>query len=287
MTRRETAVVSDSMWGPKEYQKRARLALPLLVRQALSCNPIYYQTLADELGMSNPRTLNYPLGSVGQTLIDLGKLWGEEIPPLQCLVVNQKDATPGEGFGWFMPDSDAWKDMTPSQRRRMTEQVMQQIYAYPKWPAVLAALGLVPSKVELEDLLDGAARMRAGGEGEAHQRLKEYVRQNPSLVGAKTKRRFGCSEKHLPSGDSIDVFFDTDTEWVGVEVKPLSSDEVDLTRGIYQCVKYSAVLRAVVVANQKEIDVRAVLVIEGVLTNRLRQLKTMLGIRVIEGVRVP
>lgn len=85
----------------------------------------------------------------------------------------------------------------------------------------------------------------------------------------------------------MDVFFDAGSEWVGVEVKPLSSDELDLTRGIYQCVKYAAVLRAMVVAEQKDIDTRSVLVIEGCLPERLRLLKTMLGVRVIEGMRVP
>mgnify|MGYP006951097809 CR=1 FL=1 len=287
MVRKETAVVADSMWGAKEYQKRAQRALPVLVRQALAGQPMFYQTLADELGMSNPRTLNWPLGSVGQTLINLGKQWDEEIPPIQCLVVNQQDRTPGQGFGWFMPDADDWKGMSPMQRRRMTEQVMQQIYAYPKWPAVLAALKLEPVKTDFEELLKGAAQFRAGGEGEAHKKLKEYVRQHPQLVGAKTGGRYGRSEERLPSGDSLDVFFDFGPEWIGVEVKPLSSDELDLTRGIYQCVKYAAVLHAMVVAEQKEVDTQAVLVIEGHLSERLQLLKTMLGVRVIEGMRVP
>ncbi len=284
MTRKETAVVADSMWGPKDYQRHAQRALPLLVRQALAGHPIFYQALAGELGISNPRNLNYPLGSVGQTLIDLAKQWGEDIPPIQCLVVNQQDQTPGQGFGWFMPDAEEWKGMSPMQRRRKTEQVMQQIYAYQKWPAVLAALRLEPVENEFEDLLQGAAKMRAGGEGEEHKRLKEHVRRHPQLVGAKTGGCFGRVEERLPSGDSLDVFFDAGTEWVAVEVKPLSSDELDLTRGIYQCVKYAAVLRAVVIADQKDIDVRSVLLIEGRLTERLRLLRTILGVHVIEGV---
>ncbi len=105
MARKETAVIADSMWGPKDYQQHAQRAFPLLVRQAFAGHPIFYQRLAGELGISNPRNLNYPLGSVGQTLIDLGKQWGEDIPPIQCLVVNQQDKTPGQGFGWFMPDA--------------------------------------------------------------------------------------------------------------------------------------------------------------------------------------
>lgn len=287
MARKETAVVADSMWGTKEYQLRAQRAIPILVRQALAGQYVFYQTLADEMGMSNPRTLNYPLGSVGQTLMDLGKRWQEEIPPLQCLVVNQLDQTPGQGFGWFMPNPDEWKRLSPMQRRRLTEQVMQQIYAYPKWLEVLEALRLKPVPLDVEDLLKGAARMGGTGEGEAHKRIKAYVQHNPHLVGAKTSGRAGRVEERLPSGDSLDVFFDAGQQWVAVEVKPLSSDEFDLTRGLYQCVKYNAVLRAMVVAAQADIDVRSVLVIEGTLSNRLTQLRTMLGVQVVEGMRVP
>ncbi|QWT22495.1 hypothetical protein KPL74_10960 [Bacillus sp. NP157] len=287
MERRETAVVAANMWGSKEYQARAREAVPILVRQALAGQPIFYQTLAAELGMPNPRNLNYPLGSVGQTLVELGQQWGEPIPPLQCLVVNQQDATPGQGFGWFMPDPEGWKRMSPMERRRTTEQVMQQIYAYPKWSAVLAALKLEPVKNDFGDLLKQAASMRAGGEGEAHKRLKDYVRLHPNVVGAKTWGRPGRAEERLPSGDSLDVFFDAGAEWIAVEVKPIGSDEPDLARGLYQCVKYTAVLRAMVVADQVNVDARSVLVIEGLLTPRLRLLKTMLGVSVIEGFRVP
>ena len=94
VARGNTAQIAKNMWGKQEYQLRAQRALPILVRQAISGKPIFYQHLADELGMSNPRTLNFPLGSVGQTLIELGHTWQEEIPPIQCLVVNQSHSTP-------------------------------------------------------------------------------------------------------------------------------------------------------------------------------------------------
>jgi hypothetical protein len=97
----ETAQIASPIAGDKLYQKRARLALPLLVRQAEVRKTIYYSDLAQELDMPNPRNLNYVLGSIGQTLIDLSKDWGENIPALQCVVINKQTELPGEGIGWF------------------------------------------------------------------------------------------------------------------------------------------------------------------------------------------
>ena len=46
--------------GAKTYQQRARSALPILVRQAKAHQTMFYSELALEMGISNPRTLNYP-----------------------------------------------------------------------------------------------------------------------------------------------------------------------------------------------------------------------------------
>ena len=51
-------------------------------------------------------------------------------------------------------------------------------------------------------------------------------------------------EKTLPSGDAIDVFFENSQHWVGVEVKSKISNEFDILRGLYQCVKYQAVMES-------------------------------------------
>ncbi len=286
MSRSETAVVSKNIWGDQEYQKRAKEAFPILVRQALAGKPIFYQELADELGMPNPRNLNYPLGSVGQTLIELGEKWSEPIPPIQCLVINQTDKTPGEGFGWFMPDIVDWKRLTKLQRRNLVDGVLQQIYAYTKWPEVLVALKIETLRVDHSELIAQATRL-GGGEGPEHKALKEYVGAHPELVGVAKRHAPGQIEKRLPSGDSIDVFFDAGDEWVGVEVKAEGSGIDDQTRGLFQCIKYEAVLRAMAVADEIPVDTRAVLVLGGKLSVDLFVLKTMLGIDVIEGVAPP
>ena len=77
----ETAQIAEPLTGNKLYQQRARKALPLLIRQAQAEEPITYENLAFELEMSNPRNLNYVLGSIGKALKNLSESWGESVPP--------------------------------------------------------------------------------------------------------------------------------------------------------------------------------------------------------------
>lgn len=282
--RNETAAISANLHGERLYQQRAREALPILVRQAFSGTPMFYQQLATEMGMPNPRNLNYVLGSVGQSLIELGERWEESIPPIQCLVINQVDKLPGEGFGWFISDSADWRELSKRQRATLTQAVMQQIYAYPKWQAVLRALELTPTTPDFTDVLSRASNHMGGGESEDHRRLKEFVQHRPQLIGLANRYGPGVAEKGVPSGDRIDVFFDAGDEWVGVEVKSARSEELDLVRGLFQCVKYKAVLNAMLVAEQRDANARAVLVLEGKLPDRLVPMKHMLGVEVIEGI---
>ena len=52
------------------------------------------------------------------------------------------------------------------------------------------------------------------------------------------------TEVELPSGDRVDVVCYHASRTVAIEVKSNDSDWADLHRGVYQCVKYRAVLAA-------------------------------------------
>lgn len=163
-----TAEVVQNFFGDKNYQKNARGALPILVRQARARAPIFYAFLAKELNMSSARHLNRPLGSIGKTLIELGDEWGESIPPIQCLVINQRDRTPGLGYGWFMSEDD-WSGMTPAKRREALDDQFHLVWSYPRWGKVLEALHLKPLKENFNDLvyepLNGVEAVRARNTG--------------------------------------------------------------------------------------------------------------------------
>src|SRR5436190_337169 len=124
----ETAVVAKPIDETGElYQRRALRALPILVRQAWAGRPIYYGEIAQELGMPNPRNMNYVLGSVGTSIQNLSAKWNERIPPLQVLAINVSAGLPGEGFAEFTNEPDAFKRAPLYQRRRMIEALTAQV----------------------------------------------------------------------------------------------------------------------------------------------------------------
>lgn len=279
-----TAEIASPLDGDKLYQERARAALPLLVRQAAAAKPIFYSALAEELGMPNPRNLNYVLGSIGQAMVRLSKKWKTKVPPIQCLVVNKATGLPGEGIGWFLITKEDFGKLPLRRRREIVQAELQHIYAYPHWDEVLEELELDPAETDFTNEVIKASGGFGGGESAAHKRLKEYVAKNPHVVGLPKSTPEGATEYGLPSGDFLDVSFKYKKSWVAVEVKSKVSDQADIVRGIFQCVKYQAVLDAVLLSESKTQDANAILVLESALPEHLRPLCNLLGVEVIDGV---
>jgi hypothetical protein len=270
--------------GNKLYHERARRALPLLVRQAEAGQTLCYSDLADEMEMPNARNLNFVLGSVGETLEQLSKEWPQRIPPIQCLVVNKTTKLPGNGIGWFLVDKVSYAKLALAQKRQVVKAELSHVFAYPHWRRVLAALKLQPVVQEYGQLLAGAAAFRGGGEGEDHRRLKEYVALHPQIVGLAASAPSGQTEVGLPSGDSLDVSFREGDVWVAAEVKSALSPVADIVRGLYQCVKYRAVMEAALAAQSLVGHPRAVLVLQSKFPATLVPLRNTLGVEVVEEV---
>lgn len=279
-----TAEIAAPLSGDKLYQERARAALPLLVRQAIAAKPIFYSALADELAMPNPRNLNYVLGCIGQAMVRLSKQWKTKVPPIQCLVVNKATGLPGEGIGWFLITKEGFGKLPLRRRREIVQAELQHIYAYPHWNEVLDELELDQAETDFTNEVAKAASGFGGGESAAHKKLKEYVANNPHAIGLPKKTPVGATEYGLPSGDFLDVSFKSKKTWVAVEVKSKISDQADIVRGIFQCVKYQAVLDAVLLSESKEQDANAILVLESKLPTHLLPLCNLLGVKVIDGV---
>lgn len=105
---------------------------------------------------------------------------------------------------------------------------------------------------------------------------------------AADKLRVVGYEADPESGDEIDVFFRSGHQWIGVEVKSCISDKLerDYERGLYQAIKYAAVLEA-----QAQVDhpdappiVKVFLVLERTLPSRLRPTAEKLGVSVLENI---
>jgi len=286
MAKRQTAQIanSDLLGGDKLYLQRARLALPYLVRQAKAGQTIYYSDLADEIEIPNPRNLNYVLGSIGNTLIDLSKRTKVDIPPIQCVVINKRQELPGEGIGWFISPTDFSK-LNKTQKQKVVAAQLTKIYTFQRWDWVLKQLALEPVLTNLDEELKKAKNFGGGGESELHKKFKEFISKNPNVLGLSNGLENGIQEYKLPSADTVDVLFTDKDLKIGVEVKSSISDTADILRGLFQCVKYKHLIEAEQTVNDELPNSRVILALQGQLPDELTLVKNLLGIEVVDRLK--
>jgi hypothetical protein len=159
------------------------------------------------------------------------------------------------------------------------------IKEYPQWNWVLSSLGLSPSVIDTkasEEIIRSDKFYGSGGEGENHKRLKEYVYNHPEVVGIKGFKKREM-EHILLSGDRLDVFFElNDGQKIAVEIKPSTSPDADVLRGLYQCVKYKSILDAEDKVHGEKANNSAILVLGGELSPENRKVRDTLDIKVYE-----
>ena len=123
-----------------------------------------------------------------------------------------------------------------------------------------------------------------GGEGEQHKELKEYIFDYPEVIGI-TKYKDKSTEHYLLSGDRIDVWFELkDGSEIAVEVKSSISSDADILRGLYQCVKYQAIMDAEDSAHDETHDNQVMLVLGGTLSKTNSRIRDCFGIPVFENI---
>jgi hypothetical protein len=272
----------------------ARLALPALVAHVLLQQDdvlptLTYGDLAEMIGWfdKNGKPHARGIGKVLHRIMDLidtvRSAWQEQLPFLTTVVVaaiGENKGLPEAGIESRWPGYQALN--RPDKQARVLAEYVRIMQFGARWGAVLTQLGLTAA----EPLTN---RSGAGGESDAHRALKQYVLNHPAEFGAQSCE-FSQAEYALRSGDSIDVFFCSPQQWIGVEVKSLVSDRMieDYQRGIYQVVKYRAVLEAQAGVDHphKPPSIRVLLVLEGRLPTIYRDLARHLGVDVCENVGV-
>jgi hypothetical protein len=271
--------------GDQLYHQRARAAFPVLVRQAWNEQPISYSDLAEELGMPNPRNLNDVLGAIGRTIELLSEAFGA-IPPIQFLAVQKNSGVPGVGISAYVSSIPDFKGLSLWQKRRLAGEAHSKIWSYPRWREVLMAVGLeaLPPSLDEEGLAAAGAYEFGAGESAAHKELKALIASAPTMLGLKTTILSTTVEHALPSGDSIDVLLKAPGLWIAVEVKTESAPSQEILRGLFQCVKYRVLLKAVAGVLGLEVDAEAVLALGGTLPPELLSIRNSLGITVMERV---
>lgn len=139
-----------------------------------------------------------------------------------------------------------------------------------------------------QETLDGLPKVSPAftGSGESlhHHALKELVMKNPGIVGA-SKYAEVHPEYILPSQDRLDILFKQKKRWTAVEVKSRVSDSVegDYERGLYQIVKYRALIDAMRSDPDHHVpdEVTVLLVLENPLPEALQPLAEKLEIEII------
>jgi len=277
----------------------ARKALPILVAHVLQQQdgvmaPITYRGLAELLGRRNrhgdpwARGLGFVLGRVTELIEGVRSRLTEPPPFLTSIVVLSSGPNVG------LPDkgvSGVWlgyETMSRDEKRAKLAAEFQRILAYrSRWNEVLRLAGLPVIEPPLGSNGMPVPGGWGGGESEAHLALKHHVRDHPELVGARADWDASV-EYALRSADELDVMFISDRVLIGVEVKSRTSDRnfADYERGIYQVVKYRAILEAQALVDfpDAQPEIRVVLLLERELPVIYRALAAQLRVTVIEGI---
>ena len=275
--------IVDEVIPQEKSRELARKIIPILVRwakQGLTSKT--YKDLIKELGYSSFSGIGRQLGNIDDVFRRLEKLTGENIPTLNALVKSKSTQLPSTGFSYVYTSYDGMSD---SEKRIFVMGLNKEAIEFEHWDWVLSSLGLTPSVIDItlnEEAIRSGEFLGAGGEGESHKELKEYVYNHPETIGIK-EFKLRRMEYILLSGDRLDVYFElNDDSKIAVEIKPSASPDADVMRGLFQCVKYKSILDAEDKIHAEKPNNAAILVMGGELSLDNQAIKETLGITVLE-----
>ena len=269
----------------KHYTRRelALMMIPVLIRwaQASWDKPHYYADLSAAIGYGSNH-IGDELGEIKDILTELMQKTGKQIPPLNALVQSKSTKLPSDGFDYVIPN---YSKLSPASKAGEVAKLNLEAHKY-NWDWVLKALELEPAKIftekDIQNLKKKSYVGYGGGEGKEHKTIKEHIYNSPESVGIKNVA-FAEMEHDLPSGDRLDVYFELKNgNRVAVEVKPSTSPDEDITRGIFQCVKYKAVMDALRTVDYGRYDNDTLLVVAKPMSEANKRLANDLGIKFIE-----
>lgn len=229
-------------------------AMDAMVLAAQSGAFVTYGDLAAHLDRALGKTGLSPrhMGHVAGALMD--RLWTEapDTPLLNLLVVRGDSSEPGAGATWYLRRRFGLKGpLSDVRRRSYIQEGLNEVWAYGDWTGLRTRVFGAPPvpldpipEIEADGQRDNP---RFGGgvpESEEHRNLKAYVAANPGALRLGLKQPQTEPERDLPSGDRVDVEIVDGPRRIAVEVKSIRSGDADLVRGVYQCIKYRAVMKA-------------------------------------------
>ena len=253
----------------------ARQALPLLLSLAKTGRRWTYGELSRVIEgrvdlPASKFTIRYNtvLTKIGTMLNLLSDEWQREVPPLTILIVSGTRDEPSKGVNDFLEryvTEERVGHLTTNNRKAMVDRATGAVHNFGDWDQVADYFGVTIPEATPLDRSDAQAIILPppiplrGAESPAHLALKQYVAHHPELFAKYGKFEPGALEFRLFSGDEVDVVFQNLEMTLVVEVKTGDAAPGELTRGLFQCVKYRAVLRAMYELLSEPMPVQAVL----------------------------
>ena len=259
--------------------------IPVLVRWAQGAwdKPHYYSDLSASVGHKTNQ-IGGIMGTIQDVIDELKKKYDIDIPTLNGLVRNRKKGLPSDGFDYVIKQYSKLSDNSKKGEVRKLNQIAHQY----NWKWVLDALGLKPAIIIDRYKLEAMKVTSSdhGGEGNEHKRLKNYIAQHPESVGL-NKVLVAKTEYNLLSGDRLDVYFECKKgRHVAIEVKPSTSPDADVLRGLFQCIKYQSILDASRIIDNDNYDNETLLVISGTMSPENKQIAIDLGVKYIDNFKI-
>lgn len=258
--------------------------IPVLVRWAQTSwdRTHYYSDLTKAIGLKTNQ-IGRMMGEV-QTILDkyFESIGSKEKITLNALVVNKGTNLPSDGFDFV---NSNYSKLSPDSKRGEVMKLNRVAHEYKHWNEMLLALNLKPARIfsdyDIHNLKAGS--YGSGGEGEEHKAIKKFIMEHPSTVNKTWKVIQSSTEELLPSCDRLDVFFVLkDGDHIAIEVKPSTSPDSDITRGLFQCIKYKVVMDAARALDNGQYENEAVLVIAGKMSEANKLLANDLHVHYIE-----
>lgn len=214
--------------------------------------------LEDEIGFG--RIFSTRMGRPAGVSMDAIYNIDDYAPLLNVLMVRQDDGMPGSGAASYLSDHFSVPELKqagvrksrPDLWRNYFEKAVDEVYGYRNWERIYEKLYGKPFETDPLTIRrrkgldgqekDGLSTLRSG-EGANHRALRLKVKNNPSLLFPRLSVR-SETEHVLLSGDRVDVVYFSEKTTIPIEVKSRDSNYYDLQRGVYQCIKYRAVMKA-------------------------------------------
>ncbi|MEG3153476.1 hypothetical protein [Sphingomonas sp. RB1R13] len=254
-------------------------AMRFLIAVALDGDTMTYgalkQRLEDDADFSTIFATR--IGHVAGTLMNAIQAIDKTAPLINVLVVSQRDGMPSRGAGSYMATRHGQPRLAQENAKSRFHKLWKncfnrsaaEVYAYAAedWSALYQQVfgqPLTHQQIEIEreirkqgneeDDQVGSGKYGKGGEGPFHKALRLWVTKNPEAISQRFRNARAETEDELFSGDRVDAVYYSGLKTVVLEVKSRISNEVDLRRGVFQCIKYRAVKQAMDVRHDAVVE---------------------------------